>query len=97
MLSALIIATAVVLSPDPQAVKPVARPLCLVNVNATTIVYAGDVKDVKLSADKSRVWILSNGGKLTDIPVPAGTDAEAYRTSVAANISTSWADCKRVK
>jgi hypothetical protein len=95
--AALILTSAVVLSPNPETPRPVARPLCLVNVGANTIVYAGDVKDVRLSADKKTVQIVSAGGKLDATVVPADKDADAYRKTVANSISEEWAACKSFK
>lgn len=95
MLAEIILTSAVILSPNPDAVKPVARPICLVNLDATTIVYAGDVKSVTLSPDKSTVQVFTTGKNVTAVKVPANVEAEAYRTSLANNIRESWTTCKR--
>lgn len=97
MLSAIILTASVILSPDPQAIGPVARPLCLMNVGPSTIVYAGDVKEVRLSEDKTAVWLLSTGGKLSTVSVPAGADATEFRAAVALNVRETWSRCLRAQ
>lgn len=91
------LAASVVISPDPQAIGPVARPLCLMNVGPSTVVYAGDVKEVRLSADRTTVQLLSTGGKLDTIAVPADQDATEFRTAVAVNVRSTWSRCLGAK
>ena len=94
--SLILVTSSVIISPDPNAVKPVARPLCLMNVSPSVIVYAGDVKDVRLAPDNKTVWVLTEGNRLHSVPVPEGRPAEEFRRQVATSISGTWAKCKAV-
>lgn len=94
--SAILVAAATIISPDPNAVQPVARPLCLVNVSPTVIVYAGDVKSVRLSPDSKYAWVLTDGNRLHSVEVPANVKPEDFRQQVADRITGAWTKCKAV-
>jgi hypothetical protein len=94
MLESIVLAAALVISPNPNTPKPVARPLCLMNVGPSTIVYVGDVQHVLVAGNTVR--LLSNGGKIDSVAVPTGKDPEAFRAEVARSLAAEWERCKKV-
>lgn len=92
--SLILVTTSVIISPSPDAVAPVARPLCLVNVSSSVIVYAGDVKAVRLAPDNQQVWVLTEGNRLHSVAVPADVQPETFRKQVADRVTAAWAKCK---
>ena len=94
MLSALVlVGVAAVISPNPNAVQPVARPLCLMNVGPSTVIYAGDVRSITVTDDKTAVVITTAGDQPNVVTVPAGADATEFRADVAKNVRETWRRC----